>query len=224
MSERTPVTAIVDYGMGNLRSVAKAIEHLGGRPLVTSDPADLGRADRVIFPGVGAFGDCLLALEERGLRDALLQAARSKPFLGICLGMQVLMESSEEHGLHQGLGLLPGRVLAFPKEALVDPQGRALKIPHMGWNEVHQLAPHPLWSSIPQDARFYFVHSYYVEPADPELLAAFTPYAFPFASVVAHENIFAVQFHPEKSQRAGLTLLGNFLNWNGETTGGSCGQ
>lgn len=222
MSNRSPVTVIVDYGMGNLRSVAKAIEHLGGKPLVTSDPADLELADRVIFPGVGAFGDCLLALDERNLRQALLRAARSKPFLGICLGMQVLMESSEEHGFHQGLGLLPGRVLAFPREALLDQQGRALKIPHMGWNEAHQLTLHPLWADIPQDARFYFVHSYYVEPAAPELLAAFTPYGFPFASALAHENLFAVQFHPEKSQRAGLTLLGNFLRWTGDASSGSC--
>ncbi|MEW5791444.1 MAG: imidazole glycerol phosphate synthase subunit HisH [Pseudomonadota bacterium] len=216
-------TAIVDYGMGNLRSVAKAVEHLGGRPLVTSDPTELARADRVIFPGVGAFGDCLAALDERGLREAVVHAARNKPFFGICLGMQLLMESSEEHGLHEGLGLLPGRVLAFPEEALAGHRGQRLKVPHMGWNEVQQVMPHPMWRGISQDARFYFVHSYYVEPASPELIAAFTPYGFSFTSAIARDNIFAVQFHPEKSQRAGLTLLGNFLAWDGRAESAGCG-
>lgn len=210
--------AVIDYGMGNLRSVSKAVEHASdgrARICVTSDPAQISRADRVVLPGVGAIRDCMAELRRLNLDEAVKEAARTKPFLGICLGMQALLEFSEENGGTAGIGLLPGRVLRFP-EKLQDPvTGEALKIPHMGWNQVHQTRAHPLWKDIPQDSRFYFVHSYYAAPAAPELITGTTPYGFEFASAIARDNIFAVQFHPEKSQRAGLTLLANFVQWDG---------
>lgn len=210
--------AVVDYGMGNLRSVAKALEHVapGACVVVTSDPEVIAGAAKVVFPGVGAMPDCMRELEQRGLKAALIEAARSKPFLGICLGMQALFQFSEE-GNVAGLGILPGTVRRFPSEQMVDAKGQKLKVPHIGWNEVHQAMDHPLWAGIADCSRFYFVHSYYVEAGGPELVAAFTPYPFSFASAVARGNIFAVQFHPEKSQAAGLKLLGNFALWNGET-------
>lgn len=210
--------AVVDYGMGNLRSVSKALEYVApaARVVVTSDPELIASAERVVFPGVGAMPDCMRELEARGLRDAVVAAARTKPFLGICLGMQALFEYSEE-GNAEGLGILPGRVLRFPADAMVDDQGRRLKVPHIGWNEVHQAQPHPMWSGIPEGARFYFVHSYYVEAAAPDGISGFSLYPFPFTCAVARDNIFAVQFHPEKSQAAGLALLGNFVLWNGRT-------
>ncbi len=206
---------VVDYGMGNLYSVAKAVEHLGGEACI-SDQADLlASCDRLIFPGVGAFGDCMAALEARGLTDFIRFAAQTRPFLGICLGMQLLMDSSSEHGEHAGLGILPGLVLPFPKEVLEDGQGQTRKIPHMGWNELHQLMPHPLFAGVPQNAHFYFVHSFYVEPGHSDLLAGFSDYGFPFCAALAADNIFALQCHPEKSGEAGLRLLGNFLTWSG---------
>jgi glutamine amidotransferase len=212
--------AVIDYGMGNLRSVSKALEHVAPAVsvAVTSDPEVIAKAGRVVFPGVGAMPDCIRELEARGLRQAVLDAARTKPFLGICLGMQSLFDSSEE-GNVAGLGILPGRVLRFPHEAMVDDKGEKLKVPHIGWNEVHESHEHPLWAGIRDGSRFYFVHSYYCEPATPELVAGFTTYPFPFTSAVARDNIFAVQFHPEKSQAAGLALLGNFVVWDGSTTG-----
>ncbi|MDD3759427.1 MAG: imidazole glycerol phosphate synthase subunit HisH [Acidithiobacillus sp.] len=219
MSYRSSV-GIVDYGMGNLYSVAKAIEHLGGKAVISAKPNELAACDRIIFPGVGAFGDCMAALEERELDEFLRIAAQNRPFLGICLGMQALMESSVEHGEHAGLSLLPGRVLPFPEEALQTPQGQPLKVPHMGWNQLHQLVPHPLFAGVPQDAHFYFVHSFYVEPAHPDLLAAFADYGFPFCAAIAADNLFALQCHPEKSGTAGLRLLGNFLEWSGECGSG----
>lgn len=215
--------AVVDYGMGNLRSVSKALEYVAPNVsvAVTSDPDVIARAGRVVFPGVGAMPDCMQELESRGLREAVIEAAKTKPFLGICLGMQMLFESSEE-GNVAGLGVLPGRVLRFPHEAMVDDKGGKLKVPHIGWNEVHQSIPHPMWTGIPDAARFYFVHSYYVEAGNPDLVAAFTVYPFPFTCAVAHENVFAVQFHPEKSQAAGLTLLGNFVLWDGSNALAGC--
>ena len=202
--------AVVDYGMGNLRSVAKAIEHVApaARILVTADPAEVARADRVVVPGQGAMPDCMAELDARGLRPAVIAAAAAKPFLGICIGLQMLFEHSEE-GDVPGLGVLPGRVRRFPPE--VAAQG--LKVPHMGWNEVAQAMPHPLWNGIADGTRFYFVHSYYVEPASPEAIAGSTVYGMPFTSAVARANIFAVQFHPEKSAQAGLRLLANFMEW-----------
>ena len=210
--------AVLDYGMGNLRSVCKAIEHVAPKAavqLVTEADA-VRRADRVVFPGQGAIGGCVAALGVRGLREALLDAMRSKPFLGICLGLQALYERSEEGGGTACLGILPGRVKLFPRERMKDAAtGQALKVPHMGWNQVHQERAHPLWKGIPQDSRFYFVHSYYAEADRPEEVAGTTEYALRFTSAAAHENIFAVQFHPEKSQAAGLKLLENFVAWDG---------
>lgn len=207
--------AVVDYGMGNLRSVSKAIEHVApsAKVVVTSSPHVIAEAGRVVFPGQGAARDCMREIDARGLREVIAAAARSKPFLGICMGMQVLFEHSEE-GDTACLGILPGKVQRFPHEAMHDDRGNKLKVPHMGWNNVHQGAPHPLWSGIEDGERFYFVHSYFVQPTTPDLIAGFSHYPFPFTCAVASGNIFAVQFHPEKSQNAGLTLLGNFVTWN----------
>jgi len=207
--------AVVDYGMGNLRSVAKAIEHVapGERVLVTSSAADIAAADRVVVPGQGFMPDCMRELDARGLTDAVVRAAQSQPFLGICVGLQMLFGHAEE-GDVMGLGVLPGRVPRFPREAMVGPDGSRLKVPHMGWNEVFQSEPHPLWAGIHDGSRFYFVHSYYVEPASADLIAGSTNYGIPFTSAVARDNIFAVQFHPEKSARDGLALLANFMRWN----------
>ncbi len=209
--------AVVDYGMGNLRSVAKALEHVAPQlnVVVTSEPDVVAQAGRVVFPGVGAMGDCMRELAVRGLAGAVREAARSKPFLGICLGMQMLFEHSEE-GDVAGLGILPGQVRRFPESLAVPEHGGRLKIPHMGWNQVYPVRPHPLWCGLTDGARFYFVHSYYVEPAQDAHLGATTDYVFSFASAVAADNVFAVQFHPEKSQQAGLALLGNFVEWNGK--------
>lgn len=206
--------AVVDYGMGNLRSVAKAIEHVApsARVVVTSDPQAVAQAGRVVFPGQGAAPDCMREIDARGLRQVIVDAARSKPFLGICMGMQVLFEHSAE-GDTACLGVLPGSVQRFPREAMRDAAGNKLKVPHMGWNDVHQAMAHPLWAGIEEGARFYFVHSYFVQPAAPEVIAGFSHYPFPFTCAVAAGNIFAVQFHPEKSQNAGLALLGNFATW-----------
>lgn len=215
MSAATARVGIVDYGMGNLYSVAKAVEYLGGKAIVSDQASELAATDRIIFPGVGAFGDCMMALEARELSDFIRVAAQTRPFLGICLGMQMLMDSSVEHGEHAGLGLLPGRVIPFPEEALQAADGRRLKIPHMGWNELHQLVEHPLFAGVPQNAYFYFVHSFYVEPSAPAILAAFSDYTFPFCAAVAADNLFALQCHPEKSGTAGLRLLENFLGWDG---------
>ena len=206
--------AVIDYGMGNLRSVSKALEHVAPDALVevTSDPEVVGRADRVVFPGQGAMPDCMRELNARGLRPAVLSAARTKPFLGICIGLQMLFERSEE-GDTPGLAVFPGRVKRFAPEAMKDTHGAKLKVPHMGWNEVLQTAPHALWRGIADANRFYFVHSYYVEAGKPELVAGTSNYGFPFTCAVAQDNIFAVQFHPEKSQSAGLALLANFVTW-----------
>ena len=204
--------AIIDYGMGNLRSVAKAIEHVapGHDVFITSDPARVTAAERVVFPGQGAMPDCMRELDARGLRPAVLAAAAEKPFLGICIGQQMLFEHSAE-GDVPGLGVLPGEVVRFPDAKMLAADGSRLKVPHMGWNEVRQCGPHPLWEGIPDGERFYFVHSYYVVPAAPGLAAAETDYGVRFTSAVARANIFAAQFHPEKSAAAGLRLLGNFI-------------
>lgn len=205
---------VIDYGMGNLRSVAKAVEHVapGASVAVSGDPDAVRGADRVVFPGQGAMPDCMRELDGRGLRPAVIAAARSKPFLGICIGLQMLFDRSEEGGV-AGLGLLRGPVRRFPADKMFDASGRRLKVPHMGWNTVRQVRAHPLWSGIAQDSRFYFVHSYFVDPADRSLVAGETAYPEPFASAVSAGNIFAVQFHPEKSHAAGLQLLANFVAW-----------
>ena len=206
--------AVIDYGMGNLRSVAKALEHVAPRleVEVTSDAGTVARAARVVFPGQGAMPDCVREMDARGLRGAVLEAARVKPFLGICIGLQMLFERSEE-GDTPGLGLLPGRVRRFPAQSMLDAHGARLKVPHMGWNEVRQTAAHPLWDGIAQDERFYFVHSYFPEPASRGVTAAEAVYGVSFACAAARDNVFAVQFHPEKSNKAGLKLLANFLAW-----------
>ena len=198
--------AVVDYGMGNIRSVSKALEHVapGDEVRVTADPKAIRAADRVVVPGQGAMPDCMRQLAASGARDAVIEAAGSKPFLGICIGLQMLFERGEE-GDTAGLGLLPGRVPRFK------PMG--LKIPHMGWNEVMQERPHALWNGIADRSRFYFVHSYYPEPADRSITAATCAYGISFTCAVARDNIFAVQFHPEKSQNSGLQLLSNFVQW-----------
>lgn len=206
--------AVIDYGMGNLRSVCKALEHVGGdaRIRLCHDPAAILAADRVVFPGVGALRDCMAELQRLGLVEVLRECARTRPFLGICLGMQALMDRSEENGGTAGLGIIAGEVPRFPAAEAGAP---VRKIPHMGWNRVHQTRAHALWEGVPQDSHFYFVHSYYVRPSADADVAATTGYGVAFASAVARDNVFAVQFHPEKSQRAGLGLLANFLLWDG---------
>lgn len=206
--------AVIDYGMGNLHSVAKAVEHVlapGDEVRVTDDPALIQAADRVVFPGQGAARDCMAALSRHQVREAVLSAAASKPFLGICMGLQVLMNFSEENDGTDLLGLFKGPVRGFGPQR--DPDGRPLKIPHMGWNRVRQEWEHPLWAGIPQDSRFYFVHSYYVDPEDRGLCAGTTDHGIRFTSVLARDNLFAVQFHPEKSADHGLRLLANFMAW-----------
>jgi glutamine amidotransferase len=192
--------------MGNLRSVAKAIEHVAPHAdvAVTSDANRIGEAERVVVPGQGAMRDCMRQLAQSGAREAVLEAARRKPFLGICVGLQMLFEHGEE-GDTDGLGVLPGEVPRF--------RVPGLKVPHMGWNEVAQVRPHALWSQIADGSRFYFVHSYYPAPGDGSLTAGTAVYGKPFTCAVARDNIFAVQFHPEKSQSAGLQLLSNFVRW-----------
>lgn len=207
--------AVIDYGMGNLHSIAKALQHASPdvQVHITADASAIRAADRVVFPGVGAIRDCMLALTGSGLAEVVKEVAQTKPLLGICLGMQALLTRSEENDGILCLGIMPGQVVRF-SEPLVDFQGNALKIPHMGWNRVKQ-KPHPLWCSIPQDSRFYFVHSYYAQPGDERTVAATADYPTPFVCALAQGNIFAVQFHPEKSQAVGLQLLENFLHWDG---------
>jgi len=205
--------AVVDYGMGNLRSVEQALRKVA--PLaeitVTDDSGTIANAKRVVFPGQGAMPDCMRELDARGVRDAVLLAARSKPFLGICIGLQMLFEHSDE-GNVAGLGILHGKVVRFASQ-MHDAQGNKLKVPHMGWNQVHH-GQHPLWDGIAQDARFYFVHSYYVQPQDASMVQATSQYPRSFVCAIAKDNLFGVQFHPEKSQAAGLKLLQNFMLWN----------
>lgn len=214
--------AVVDYGMGNLRSVAKALEHVapGKQVMVTSDPAQIHDAERVVFPGQGAMPDCMRELESRGLREVIVSAASEKPFLGICIGMQLLFEHSEE-GDAAGLGVFKGKVRRFPHN-LHDEEGHKLKVPHMGWNQVYRQQndagpQHAMWKHIENSARFYYVHSYYVDPVEKDLISGYSVYPTRFTSCIARDNIFAVQFHPEKSQHAGLQLLSNFVQWNGRS-------
>lgn len=197
---------MVDYGMGNLRSMSKAIEHVApeAEVMVTAEPDRILACDRVVVPGQGAMPDCMRQLERSGAREAVVEAAARKPFLGVCIGLQMLFERGEE-GDTPGLGLLAGEVPRF--------RVSGLKIPHMGWNEVIQERAHALWERIADRSRFYFVHSYYPVPREPALTAASCVYGAPFTCAVARDNIFAVQFHPEKSQSAGLQLLSNFVHW-----------
>lgn len=200
--------ALLDYGMGNLHSAAKALEHVGATVDVTNDPKLITQADKIVFPGVGAMRDCMHGMHEAGIDDVVRHAVFNKPVLAICVGMQALMQRSEENGGADALGIFEGEVKRFP-----DVEG--LKVPHMGWNQVHQADPgHPMWKDIEQNARFYFVHSFYVEPKDPSIVAATCDYGLEFCTAIHKENLFATQFHPEKSHTAGLQLLKNFVEWN----------
>ncbi|WP_035058001.1 imidazole glycerol phosphate synthase subunit HisH [Andreprevotia chitinilytica] len=209
--------AIVDYGMGNLHSVTKAMELVaegGAEVVLTADPAVVASADKVVFPGQGAMPDCMRHLEESGLKAEVLKAAEEKPFLGICVGAQLLFEESEE-GNTKSLGVFKGRVIRFPQAKMIGAEGQKLKVPHMGWNEMFIVHDHPLWAGIPDGDRFYFVHSYHFAPAE-DIAVIESAYPYRFAAAVARDNIFAIQCHPEKSHHAGLQLLKNFVNWNGQ--------
>lgn len=206
--------AVIDYGMGNLHSVAKALEHVGaGRVLVTSDAQTIREADRVVFPGVGAIRDCMAEIRRLGFDALVREVSADRPFLGICVGMQALLEHSEENGGVDGIGLFPGQVRFFGKDMVEG--GAPLKVPHMGWNEVFHDGDHPLWHEIPDGGRFYFVHSYYVEAGNPAQVAGHGHYGKRFAAALADGPRFAVQFHPEKSHSHGLQLLQNFIGWDG---------
>lgn len=210
------LVAVVDYGMGNLRSVSQALQHAaedsGFEVLVTQDPTQLRAADRVVLPGQGAMRACMRGLRETGLLEAVLEAAAGKPLLGICVGMQMLLAHSEEQDT-PGLALFPGEVRRFRLQGRLQDDGSRYKVPHMGWNRVRQEQPHPLWNRIPDESWFYFVHSYHAAPANPAHNAGSTDYGLRFTSVLARDNIFATQFHPEKSAAHGLSLYRNFLRW-----------
>jgi imidazole glycerol-phosphate synthase subunit HisH len=202
--------AIVDCGIGNLRSVHKAFERVGHAAQITQSPKDIARAHAVVLPGQGAFRDCMAQLGEHDLLEPVLEFIRSgRPYLGICLGLQLLMTESEEFGCHKGMNILQGRVQRFP-HGLTDAQGRGLKVPHMGWNQAHFTRRPPIFEGIPENAYFYFAHSFYVEPVSDAVVATMTDYGVRFVSGIWHDNMFGVQFHPEKSQIHGLRLLKNF--------------
>jgi imidazole glycerol-phosphate synthase subunit HisH len=213
----TQTVAVVDYGMGNLRSVSQAVLHVargsGVEVIVTSNPAEVLAAARVVLPGQGAMPDCMRELRESGLLGAVLDAAARKPLLGVCIGMQMLLSNSDE-GPTEGLGLIAGKVERFQLEGRLQSDGSRFKVPQMGWNRVQQARPHPLWAGIPDHSYFYFVHSYYACPADPCHSVGETDYGNPFTCALARDNIFATQFHPEKSAEHGLALYRNFLHWN----------
>jgi glutamine amidotransferase len=212
--------AIVDYGMGNLRSVAKAVEHVApkARVRITSAAAEIAAADRVVFPGQGAMPDCMLYLRQAGLVEVVQRVAREKPLLAVCIGEQMLFDFSEEARPPMtrtpGLGLFAGGVVRFRDADLAQAEGNRLKVPHMGWNRVRQASPHLLWHGIADDSWFYFVHSYFVVPSDRQVVAGEATYGRIFTCVVARDNIFATQFHPEKSAAAGLRIYENFTRWN----------
>lgn len=210
--------AVIDYGMGNLHSVASALEHAGEHVSVdvTCDPARILAADRVVFPGVGAIRDCMGEILRLGVDQVVREVAASKPLLAICVGMQALMQRSEENGGVDCLGMFAGQVRFFGRD-LRDHSGERLKVPHMGWNQVQPTRAHPLWADIEPGSRFYFVHSYHVQAEDRALAAASCEYGLTFDAALARDNIFAAQFHPEKSSRVGLQLLHNFLRWDGQS-------
>ncbi|MBV8666039.1 MAG: imidazole glycerol phosphate synthase subunit HisH [Burkholderiaceae bacterium] len=205
---------VVDYGVGNLRSVAQALRQVAPEAdiRISGEVQDIRSADRLVFPGQGGMPDCMARLRESGLQEALLDAARSKPMFGVCVGEQMLFDSSEEGDI-ACLGLLPGKVIRFQLEGRLQEDGSRFKVPQMGWNRVRQTGVHPLWQGIADHSYFYFVHSYYVQPQQRSLVVGETDYGAPFCSAVAHENIFATQFHPEKSASAGLQLYKNFVHW-----------
>jgi glutamine amidotransferase len=205
---------VVDYGMGNLRSVAQALRHVAPEAdvRISGNVADIQSADRLVFPGQGAMPDCMRSLRESGLQDAIMEASRSKPLLGVCVGEQLLFDWSEE-GDTQGLGLLPGKVVRFRLDGQLQEDGSRFKVPQMGWNRVRQSVSHPLWNGVADGSYFYFVHSYYAVPENPAHMTGETHYGAPFACAVGQDNIFATQFHPEKSAAAGLQLYKNFVHW-----------
>jgi len=208
---------VVDYGMGNLRSVSQAVMHVaqgsGFEVIVTSKPDEVMAAERVVLPGQGAMPDCMHELRASGLQDAVLHAAANKPLMGVCVGMQMLLSRSEE-GPTDGLCLIDGEVIRFQLEGRTQPDGSRYKVPQMGWNRVFQAQPHPLWDGVDDGAYFYFVHSYYARPSDPRHSAGETDYGSRFTCALARDNIFATQFHPEKSAEHGLAVYRNFLRWN----------
>lgn len=206
---------VVDYGMGNLRSVAQALRHVAPEAdiRISGELADIKSADRLVLPGQGAIPDCMRCLRESGLQDAVVEASRTKPLFGVCVGEQLLFDWSEE-GDTAGLGLLPGKVVRFQLDGQLQEDGSRFKVPQMGWNRVKQASAHPLWQGIADDSYFYFVHSYYAVPGNPAHTVGETRYGAPFACAVARDNIFATQFHPEKSSTAGLQLYKNFVHWN----------
>jgi len=208
--------AVVDYGMGNLRSVSQAVKHVaagtGFDVIVTSNPDEVYAAERVVLPGQGAMPDCMRELRDSGVQEAVLHAAANKPLMGVCVGMQMLLSHSEE-GDTGGLGLIPGDVVRFRLEGQLQPDGSRYKVPQMGWNRVRQARPHPVWAGVPDDSFFYFVHSFHAKPADAAHSVGETDYGVRFTCAVARDNIFATQFHPEKSAEHGLALYRNFLHW-----------
>jgi len=208
--------AVVDYGMGNLRSVSQAVMHVAaGQPLkviVTSRPEEVRAAERVVLPGQGAMRDCMRELADSGLKQALLEAAASKPLMGVCVGMQMLLAHSEEQDT-PGLGLIPGRVKRFQLEGRLQGDGSRFKVPQMGWNRVKQTLSHPMWADVPDESWYYFVHSFYADPSDSHHSAGESDYGGRFTCAIARDNIFATQFHPEKSAALGLALYRNFLFW-----------
>lgn len=205
---------VVDYGMGNLRSVAQALRAVApeAEVLISGTVADIQSADRIVLPGQGAMPDCMRCLRESGVQEALMVAARQKPLFGVCIGEQMLFDLSDE-GNTPGLGLLPGRVVRFDLQGRLQADGSRFKVPQMGWNRVQQVEPHALWSGIADNDYFYFVHSYYAQPSNTTHAVGMTDYGGMFASAVARDNIFATQFHPEKSAHAGLQLYKNFVHW-----------
>ena len=209
--------AVVDYGMGNLRSVSQAVMHAARGSefdvIVTAKPDDVFAAERVVLPGQGAMPDCMRELRDSGLQGALLHAAAHKPLMGVCIGMQMLLSRSEE-GPTEGLGLIGGEVIRFSLEGRLQPDGSRYKVPQMGWNQVLQTQPHALWQGVPDGAYFYFVHSFYARPSEPRHSVGETDYGTRFTSALGRDNIFATQFHPEKSAEHGLALYRNFLHWN----------
>jgi glutamine amidotransferase len=207
--------AVIDYGASNLRSVVKALEHVSAsryKIVLTDKPDVIFGAEKIVFPGQGAIKQCMDSLKSKGLDQVIKESVFHKPYLGLCLGLQALFDFSEEDDGTEGLGIIPGKVLRFPAGSR-DENNEAFKIPHMGWNLVEQNKSHPMWNNIGTQERFYFVHSYYVKPQNQGDICGTTDYIFPFTSVVARDNLFAVQFHPEKSQKCGLQLLSNFLDW-----------
>ncbi|WP_426103696.1 imidazole glycerol phosphate synthase subunit HisH [Massilia sp. TSP1-1-2] len=206
---------VVVDGMGNLRSVAQALRAVApeANVIVSSNPADIDSADRVVLPGQGAMRDCMATLRAAGLEPALRRAAATRPLMGVCVGEQMLFDISDE-GDEPGLGLMPGKVVRFQLDGKLQADGSRFKVPQMGWNRVKQVRSHPMWEGVADDAYFYFVHSYYVQPADAALVAGETDYGQPFCCAVARDNIFATQFHPEKSAAAGLQMYKNFVHWN----------